>query len=86
MFTAKDFRFTTKGKTLYAFVLDWPGAGETVWMKHISPNNTSAGKIKSVKMLGVGDVKWKQDRVGLYMTMPDQKPCDFAYGFKIEFE
>jgi alpha-L-fucosidase len=84
-YTKKDIRFTTKGKTLYAFVLDWPGDSETVWMKHISPNNVSAGTVQSVTMLGVGDIQWKQDRVGLYLTMPDKKPYDFAYGFKVEF-
>jgi alpha-L-fucosidase len=86
LFTHKDLRFTTKGDTLYAFVLDWPGGNETVWMKHISPNNISAGVVKAVTMLGVGDIQWKQDRVGLTLTMPDKKPYDFAYGFKIEFE
>ena len=84
-YTKNDVRFATKGKTLYAFVLDWPGEGETVWMKHVSPNNISAGVVKSVTMLGVGDINWKQDRVGLYLTMPDKKPYDFAYGFKIDF-
>ena len=86
MFTAKDFRYTTKGKTLYAYVLDWPGAGEEVWMKYVNPNNVSAGTVKKVTMLGVGNVEWKQNRLGLYMTMPNEKPYDFAYGFKIEFE
>ncbi len=85
-YTKKDFRFTTQGDTLYAFVLDWPGENETVWMKHISPNNLSAGVVTSVTMLGVGEITWKQDRVGLTLTMPDEKPYDFAYGFKIEFE
>ncbi len=85
-YTNKDFRYTTKGKTLYSFILDWPGDGEKVWMKYVNPNNTSAGVVKSVTMFGVGEIEWKQDRLGLYMTMPDEKPCDFAYGFKIEFE
>ncbi len=86
IFTKKDIRYTTKGKTLYAFVLDWPGENETLWMKQVSPNNASAGAVKSVTMLGVGDIEWKQDRVGLYLTMPDKKPHEFAFGFKIEFE
>nr|WP_299381107.1 alpha-L-fucosidase [Allomuricauda sp.] len=86
IFTAKDIRYTTKGDLLYAFAMDWPGANETVWMKQVSHNNHSAGKVKSVTMLGVGEVEWKQDRVGLYITMPEEKPHDYAYGFKIEFE
>ena len=86
LFTEKDIRFTTKDDLLYAFVMDWPVKNKTVWMKHISPNNISAGKVKSVSMLGVGDIEWRQDRVGLYVTMPNEKPHNFAYGLKIKFE
>ncbi|MEM9141464.1 MAG: alpha-L-fucosidase [Bacteroidota bacterium] len=86
IFTHNDIRYTTKEDVLYAFVMDWPGAGETVWMKQVSHNNHSAGKVRSVTLLGVGEVAWKQDRVGLYVTMPHTKPHDYAYGLKIEFE
>ncbi len=82
-YTDKDIRYTTKGDTLYGFVMGWPGGGETVRFKLITPYNAAIKPIASVSMLGVGEVAWKQDGMGLHVTMPAEKHHDFAYGFKI---
>ncbi len=82
-YTAKDFRYTTKGDTLYAFVMDWPGAGKEIRFKLITPYNAAIKPIESVTMLGVGAVEWEQDGMGLHVTMPQEKPYEHAYGFKI---
>ena len=63
--------------------MDWPGAGKEVRFKLVTPYNSAIKPIQSVTMLGVGEVAWKQDGMGLYVTMPDEKPYNFAYGFKI---
>jgi alpha-L-fucosidase len=78
--TAQDVRYTTKGKTLYAFVMGWPGA------EAVAPSLTeSAVHIRHLELLGhKGRVKWGQDANGLTVSLPAQKPCDYAIVFKIE--
>jgi len=78
--TAQDIRYTTKGKTLYAFVMGWPGAQAVV------PSLTeSAVHARNVQLLGhKGRVKWRQDANGLTVALPVEKPSDYAVAFKIE--
>ena len=75
----QDIRFTTKGKTLYAFVMDWPGAQAAV------PSlMESAGKIENVELLGhKGKLKWTQGANGLAVELPGEKPCEHAITLKI---
>jgi alpha-L-fucosidase len=81
--TAEDVRFTTKGKTLYAFVMGWPEK-EAV----IAPLGTKTpqdpGKIHNVELLGhKGKLTWKQEEAGLKIQLPEQRPSDFGVTFKI---
>ena len=39
-FTKKDIRFTVNNGHLYAYVLDWPGAGNVVTIEYIAAMNT----------------------------------------------
>ncbi|MGQ1787639.1 alpha-L-fucosidase [Saccharicrinis sp. GN24d3] len=83
-YTAKDIRFTQNGKNLYAIVLDWPGE-ELIIRTLGSMGKLFPGDIKSVCILGSKeDLKWEQTIDGLKVTMPKEKPCDFAYVVKIE--
>jgi alpha-L-fucosidase len=42
-------------------------------------------EIKRISMLGDGkDLKWERTRQGLVIETPDERPCDYAYVFKIE--
>ncbi|WP_228486749.1 alpha-L-fucosidase [Paludibaculum fermentans] len=78
-FTGEDIRFTTKGSTLYAIALEWPG--KTMTVKTIGADQ----KIKSVSLLGSNaKLKWSQTPQGLKVEMPDQKPGDFAFALKIQ--
>ncbi len=82
-FTANDIRFTTKGNTLYAFILGWPGDGETVTITSLAEGKDPA-KIREVSMLGSPEkIKWSQDGKGLQVTMPGKAPCEFACALKI---
>jgi len=43
-----------------------------------------AGKIEKINLLGHnGDLQFSQDESGLRVTMPDEKPCDYAFALKI---
>jgi alpha-L-fucosidase len=83
--TSKDIRFTQKGKTLYAIVLDWPKEG-VVNIETLAKNNELPKKlkIKKIKVLGSSEkIKWTQTEKGLKVTMPKIKPGDFAYTIAI---
>ncbi len=77
-FTSEDFRFTTKGNTLYAIALAWPTNGRFV-VKSLAGQN-----VKSVELLGCQDpLRWKQTNEGLVVTLADKAPCEFAVTLKI---
>jgi alpha-L-fucosidase len=82
--TAEDIRFTTKGSTLYAFVMGWPEKAAVIYaLGFASPQNP--GKIQRVELLGgKGDLKWKQDEAGLRVEMPAEKISDVAITLKVE--
>jgi alpha-L-fucosidase len=74
--TASDVRFTTKGSTLYAFVMGWPEKEATVEALGLqSPQQP--GKILKVELLGHnGMLDWKQDDAALRVQMPARQPSD----------
>ncbi|SDX10272.1 alpha-L-fucosidase [Lutibacter oricola] len=86
--SAKDIRFTHKGKNLYAIALAWPEDGkvnittlakESKYAKNIS--------IKDISVLGSEEkIKWEQTNEGLIVTMPSVKPCEHAYTVSILLE
>jgi alpha-L-fucosidase len=83
-FTGQDIRFTTKGETLYATALAWPGnaiaiksLGKTEGLWH-SP-------INRVQLLGhAGPLTWSHDSDALHVQLPETPPCDYAFVLKIE--
>jgi len=82
-FTANDFRFTTKGKTLYAIALGWAEGGK--WLIGSLASIWDGNKIESVQLLGYdGKLKWQQTNEGLLVEAPPQKPCECAFVLKIE--
>lgn len=81
--TAEEVRFTTKGDTLYAFVMGWPEK-QTVIKPLATTSRVSQKRIENVELLGFkGKVKWTQDEQGLTVFMPEEKPCDYAITLKI---
>jgi alpha-L-fucosidase len=92
-YTAKDFRFTTKDNNLYAICLDWPGEQATIHSITTTtfPDEDFVGiypsEIQSISMLGDGNpLEWKVTDEGLIVKTPLNKPCDYAYAFKIVLE
>lgn len=99
-YTGQDIRFTVKGDVLYATALDWPGEKLVIralrkpWEReerewgYDAPRYKAfyGGKeIKRITMLGDGvplDYEWTGD--GLVIDVPDRKPCEHAFVFKIE--
>jgi alpha-L-fucosidase len=87
-FSAKDIRFTQSkdGRVLYAIVLDWP-AENVLHIQSLSAQEKSLGEIKSITLLGhKGNLEWTSDDEALHITLPETKPCDYAYAIKIAME
>jgi alpha-L-fucosidase len=81
--TANDVRFTTKGSTLYAFVMGWPQPFILLQPLALG-SQQNPGKLRSVELLGHhGKLTWKQDESGLRVDMPAEKPSSHAITLKI---
>ena len=81
--TTADVRFTTKGNVLYAFVMGCPDY-QAVVKPLATDTELRVGKIQNVSLLGHTDrLEFTQDRSGLKVLMPRQKPCDYAIALKI---
>ena len=65
---------------LYATCLGWPEKKATIRsMKRLYP-----GEIESVRMLGIDkELEWSVTKNGLEIDVPDEKPCEDAFVFKI---
>jgi alpha-L-fucosidase len=71
-YSAKDIRFTTKGKTLYAIALGWPDDGRFVIKSLAKTDDVSANQIKRVELLGYeGKLKFTQTTEDLTVELPD---------------
>jgi alpha-L-fucosidase len=81
-FTPADFRFISKGDTLYAVALAWPGDGK--WIIRALAAGSLPREIRRVELLGSeAALKWNRDSKGLIIEAPPQKPGEHAYVLKI---
>lgn len=84
-FTAADVRFTTKGKTLFAFFMGWPSALEITLAPLATDKPYVRGKVQHVELLGTkAPLRWTHDASGLTVQLPTEPPCDHAYALKIQ--
>jgi alpha-L-fucosidase len=83
-FTAEDVRFTTKGGTLYAIVLDWPASGRVTIRSLARKSPQWKGEIASVDLVGAkAGVKWTRDDAGLQVDLPASRPTPHAFALRI---
>jgi alpha-L-fucosidase len=82
-FGPEDIRFTLQGETLHAIALDWPKSGKLL-MKELAQRRIRE-TIKEVKLLGHdGKLEWTQAFDALEITLPEKKPCEHAFVFRVE--
>jgi len=83
-YTARDIRFTTKGKTLYAIALGWPDDGKLTIKSLARTSDAGMNKIKRVELLGhKGKLQFEQTTEGLVVTLPAAKLSDLTCSLKI---
>lgn len=84
-YTSQDLRFTTKGDTLYVTMLEW-GEG-SITVKSLTPDVIGDSQILNVEMLGSSEkIEWEVTDEGLKLSLPAEKPCDFAHVFRISLD
>jgi alpha-L-fucosidase len=81
--TIKDFRFTKKDGAVYAVAMGWPEDGK-LFIRTLA-KSTALPDIQRVELLGhQGELRFTQRERGLEITLPERKPCDYAFALKIE--
>jgi alpha-L-fucosidase len=81
----EDFRFTTKGDSLYVIGLAWPANGEAV-VRSLAPSAGSS-RVRSVRLLGNdAELKFDQRVDGLHVQLPAQSPSKYAYVVRVSFD
>ena len=84
-YTAKDIRFTAKGKTLYAITLGEPRGRVTIASlgRKAGPD---ARAVRSVRLLGAKQpLHFQQTDAMLSFDLPDRLPTQHASAFRIDF-
>jgi alpha-L-fucosidase len=83
-YTPEDFRFTSKGATVYAIGMACPPDGKATIHSLGWAHEGSAIAIGSVELLGsAGKVKWTQGANALEVTLPPGAQCTYAYALKL---
>ena len=84
-YTAQDIRYTRNGQKVFAFMLDWPNdQNELVLHALGSQQHMLVDDILSVTLMDGTPVKWTQGPSSLNITLPKQRPNDFAVGFIVQ--
>jgi alpha-L-fucosidase len=77
-FRQGDIRFTTKNRTLYAIILEWPGTQVTI-------QSLKGVPVKRIAFLGSGEpVQWQETDGGIVVQLPLQPVSPYANVLKIE--
>jgi alpha-L-fucosidase len=81
---ADDFRFTTKGETLFAFVQGWPEGAVTIKaLGTASPQRPKT--VLDVRMLGRNEaLMFTQDASGLRVKLPGEEPATANIGIALK--
>jgi alpha-L-fucosidase len=83
-YTAQDIRYTSKGDTLYAFVMGWPADGKVTLTSLATGSDKYPKQVAKIELLGSdAPVTFTRDEKALNITLPANKPNTIAYALKI---
>jgi alpha-L-fucosidase len=85
-YTHEDIRFTTKGNSLYAFVLAWPETrSATIQALGTNSPQVAGRKVSEVSLLGYGaKLEWTQSTNNLTVKLPETAPSQHAVTLQIK--
>lgn len=81
-----DVRFVQKDVTVYATIMKWPSARQFTFKSFSISSDSYSGTVKSVRLLGTGNVDFTFDEENLTVNIPTRHPNDIAPVFAIEFD
>ena len=82
--TVEDFRFTTKGNTVYAFQMKWPEGGKAR-ITSLALGGTE--RVNAVTLLGHDQpLRFEQTSQSLAIALPQQKPCEYVQCYAITLD
>ena len=83
-YSAKDIRFTTKGKNLYAIALGWPEDNKFIIRSLAKTADPDANQIRRVELLGYsGKLAFTQTAEGLVVDLPGKPLSDLTCSLRI---
>jgi alpha-L-fucosidase len=83
-YTAEDIRYTSRGSTVYAFLMGWPESGQVVLKSLSAASNAFPRSVGRIELLGSGaPLSFTRDAGGLTVKLPVQRPNEMAYALKI---
>jgi alpha-L-fucosidase len=86
-YTSEDFRFTTKGNTVYAIGMGCPaeGSGGSAIIHALGSEKEAKGlNIDSIELVGSNEkITYQQSSDALRVTLPASAKCSIAYVLKI---
>ncbi len=83
-YTPQDFRFTARGKTVYALGMACPANGKATIHSLGWAHEGHSMPLVSVELLGsTGKVTWAQNADALEVTLPAGAACKYAYALKL---
>jgi len=84
-YNEQNIRFTTRGDTLYAIQMGWPGAGREVTIRSLGSKWLGNREITNISVVGSDDeISWRQSSEGLIIGSPDEAPSDIAICYRIK--
>ncbi|TBL68328.1 alpha-L-fucosidase [Paenibacillus thalictri] len=84
-YTARDIRFTMRCDHLYAAIMGWPEDGKVSIRSLGYASRLYEQEIGGVELLGSqAKLQWSRNNDGLHVTLPDERPCEHAFIFKID--
>ena len=84
-YNEENFRYTTKGDTVYAFQMDWAGSYKEFTLSSFAKNNLNGTVVTNVSILDSPEkVSWRMSDEGLVIRTPFSAPNKKAICFRIE--
>ena len=85
-YSADDVRYVERNDTVYATIMRWPSQTTFTFKSLGKASSYYSGKVKSVRLLGYGEVAFEQGIDGLNVTLPTTHANEIAPVLSIAFD